>query len=346
MREISNAPLSSPASAGSSDSSAAPKWFGRAMTAGTKLVLGVGVVSLAGTYHLSTSDGSTITFGPVDLLGQPIEQLQAAPVLASDVDFDGDGLSDEQERVLGLKPFFADTDFDGYNDGEEIARQSDPFDESSIPTSEGISASLTAHGGETSLRLVIVMHEPSEDIGDSKVRIGALTDQGTVSVPIGRFIAIADILTSVGSNGSQITTIDIPIHAGFVHANEHVTFFLAAGNKHVPSYAAGAKVDVLSKDNVLMVLRPMASNGASMQGGGSIRQPIPPSSMPTIPTTWVQGAVCFQRSVTVGGSGAVVLKQIIEAECLQGFDSYCASDCSSTVGSTFRTIDPGVFIGG
>ncbi len=343
MRESTNSPLSQPAN-GIASSPSGPSWFGRAVTtihAGSKVVLGVGVVSLAGTHG-----SGMVTAKHLDLLGQPIEQLQAAPMLASIEDFDGDGLSDAQEEVLGLKPFFADTDFDGFDDGEEIARQSDPFDELSVPTSEGISASLTAHGGPSSLRLVIVMHEPAEDIGDSKVRIGALTAQGTVSVPISRFIAIADILNSTGTDGSKVTTIDIPIHAGFIHANQHVTFFLAAGNKSEPSFSAGAKVDVQSTDGILTLLRPTATSLASLQGGGSIRQPIPPASTPTIPMTWIPGAVCFQRSVTVGGTGAIVLKEIIEAECVQGFDSYCASDCSSSVGSTYRTIDPGVFIGG
>ena len=346
MREISNAPLNPPANAGAGRL-AAPNTVIRAVITGTTLVLGVGAVSLVGSLSGSDHIGPALLVGPVDALGQPIEQLEAAPMLVSDVDFDGDGLSDVQERVLGLSPFFADSDFDGFGDGEELARQSDPLDELSVPFSDGISATLTAHGGaENDLRLVIVMHEPADETGESKIRIGALTQDRAVSVPIERFIAFSDILTSTGTHGSRVTSIDMPIHAGFVHANEHVTFFLAAGNKGQPSFDAAAKIDVLSKDNILMLLRPLASNVASFQGGGSIRQPIPPGSAPSIPTAWVPGAICFQRSVTVGGSGAVVLKQIIEAECIQGFDSYCASDCSSSVGTTFRTIDPGVFIGG
>ena len=362
MREITNAPLS-PSMGASSRIASAPSWFDRAsavMTSRTVLVralaLGVGAISLTGIYQAIGPAGTSVLAlagGPVDLLGQPIEQLRAAPLVDSgsdsgaDYDYDGDGLSDAQELVLGLMPFSADTDSDGYDDGEEIARQSDPFDEFSIPTSDGISASVTARGGETeNLRLVIVIHEPAGQIGHAKLRFGALTPRSAVSVPIERFMAIADVLTSVGTDGSRVTTVDIPIQSGFVRASEHVTFFMAAGSQSQASFSAGAKIDVLSQDGILMLLRPSASSGASLQRGRSIRQPIPPREGPGIPDTWVRGAICVQSATTVGGSGAVVLKQIIEAECVQGFDSQCSSGCAGSVGTTYRTIDPAVFIGG
>ncbi len=126
-------------------------------------------------------------------------------------------------------------------------------------------------------------------------------------------------------------------------------FFLAAGNQLDPSFGSAAKVDVVSDQGVLVLMRPHAVNqSTSLQGGrgGSIRQPIPQSGGPIIPPTWVAGAVCYQRSAVVGSSGPVVLRQIVEADCLQGWDSYCASDCGSTVGTTFETIDPAVLIGG
>ena len=166
---------------------------GSAMT-GTALVAGLALVSSLG--------------GPVDLddlAGNPIGQLRAGTGGLAENDFDGDGLSDAQEEVLGLTPYFFDSDFDGFGDGEEIARQSDPFDEDSIPSSQGISASLTANGGSaTNLRLVIVVHEPAGAMGQSKIRIGALTNDRSVAVPIERFIGIADILTSPGSDLSLI----------------------------------------------------------------------------------------------------------------------------------------------
>lgn len=281
-----------------------------------------------------------------DLAGEPIESLRAAPLPNPGADFDGDGLPDSQEVVLGLMPFSADTDGDGYGDGEELARQTDPLDDQSIPMSDSISCTLTARGGDNSLRLVIGIHEPAGEIGQSKLRIGALTSQGAVSVPLGRFLGLADIYTSHGTNGSRVTVIDLPIQARFIHVNQHVTFFLAAGNLSNSVYDAAAKVDIQSVDGTLMLLRPLQASVLSIQGGGSIRQPIPESQSPSAPSAWIPGAICFQRSSTVGSNGAIVLKEVVEANCLQGWDSFCSSDCSGSVGSTYETIDPVALIGG
>lgn len=281
---------------------------------------------------------------PLDLTGEPIKSLSAAP--NPSLDYDGDGIPDDQELVLNLMPFFADSDGDGYGDGEELARQTNPLDDLSIPFSEDISCSLTARGEGDMLRLVIGIHEPMGEIGLSKVRIGALTSSGAVSVPLERFIGLADIYESVGTAGSRVTMIDLPLSAGLVHANGHVTFFLAAGNSTEVTYDAAAKVDVQSVDGVLVLMRPVAANLQSAQFGGSIRQPIPSTTSPTLPLTWIPGSVCFQRAVTVGGNGAVVLKEVVEADCLPGWDTFCASDCSISVGSTYETIDPVALIGG
>jgi hypothetical protein len=49
------------------------------------------------------------------------------------IDSDGDGLSDEQERIIGTDPLNPDTDGDGYPDGLEVALGSNPLDPKSIP---------------------------------------------------------------------------------------------------------------------------------------------------------------------------------------------------------------------
>lgn len=45
---------------------------------------------------------------------------------AADADFDGDGLTNQQEAELGTDPFSADTDGDGISDADEVALASDP----------------------------------------------------------------------------------------------------------------------------------------------------------------------------------------------------------------------------
>ncbi len=52
-----------------------------------------------------------------------------------DLDQDGDGLLSEQERTLGTDPNRADTDGDGFRDGDELAHDppTDPLDGSDHP---------------------------------------------------------------------------------------------------------------------------------------------------------------------------------------------------------------------
>ena len=301
-------------------------------------VFGLGAAALA----LSVSDASV---GPTDDLGRPVAELSAG---VGGPDFDQDGLTDAQELVLGTFPFVADSDEDGFGDGEEIARQSDPQDFNSVPMAGGVSANITARGEGSSLQLVMLVYEPAEELGDSFLRLGALRGGQVVSVPLARFAALTTYSTVPASAGGQLVTAELPVHPAFIQGTDQVTFFVAAGNQSTLAYTAAAKVDVSSVDNVLLLQRVSAAQAQlqASQGGGSVRQPIPGSASPGIPNTWVPGSICFQRSSVVGGNGAVMLHEVIEADCLQGWDTFCVSTCSASLGSTYETIDPVALIGG
>jgi hypothetical protein len=57
--------------------------------------------------------------------------VQTAPVILI-IDSDGDGLPDDIERRLGTNPQEADTDGDGYNDGEEVQKNFNPTGEGQL----------------------------------------------------------------------------------------------------------------------------------------------------------------------------------------------------------------------
>lgn len=282
---------------------------------------------------------------PVDETGAPVVELHAG---VGSADFDADGLSDEQELLLGTFPFVADSDEDGFADGEEVARQSDPRDLFSVPQSNEISANITARGEGSVLQLVMLIYEPSESLGDSFMRLGALRGGQAITVPMARFASLVTYNTVPASAGGQVTAVELPVHPSFVEAADQVTFFIAAGNSVTQSYTAAAKVDISSVEGILLMQRISAAQAQAQaaQGGGSVRQPIPGSAAPSIPSSWVPGSICFQRSAVVGGNGPVMLHQIVEADCLQGWDTFCVSDCSSALGSTYETIDPIALIGG
>ncbi|MEM6674048.1 MAG: thrombospondin type 3 repeat-containing protein [Planctomycetota bacterium] len=284
--------------------------------------------------------------GPADEEGAPIRSLQATASML--VDHDGDGLTDAQEFVLGTYPYYWDSDDDGYTDSEEIARHSDPLDFVSVPQSSGVSVGLTAHGTDGYLKVVMCVYEPSNMHGESLVRFGALRDGRVVTVPMARIFGFADVFESSAMEGARVITTEIPINPAFVTSVGRATFFAAAADQATLTYQAASKVDVTSSDGVLLLQRASNAQGLAQSGlgGGSIRQPIPIEPGSSTPVTWTAGAVCFQRSTVVGGNGAVMLHEVVEADCLGGWDSYCPSDCSGEVGTTFETVDPAALLGG
>ena len=81
-----------------------------------KIVLlgAIGVITLALV-------GWTV-FSNFDKLGNS----QSAFVFDSDIDSDGDGLTDQEEFALGTNPYKMDTDGDGFTDKEEVDKGFDP----------------------------------------------------------------------------------------------------------------------------------------------------------------------------------------------------------------------------
>jgi hypothetical protein len=63
----------------------------------------------------------------------------------SNVDSDGDGLTDAEEEELGTDPDVADTDGDGWDDGEEVAGNTDPTRRQDHPYTGGWAIGACRH---------------------------------------------------------------------------------------------------------------------------------------------------------------------------------------------------------
>jgi len=281
---------------------------------------------------------------------QPGTALQAQEYdLVVDGDVDGDGLSDTQEQVLETFAHVADTDGDGYSDTEELARHSDPLVANSVPQTTQPSAGLTARGEDGFLRLVMCVHEPAQQRGDALIRLGVAAGGNVYPVPIDRLALSGTMTFADGSAGSSITCLDVPIDPAFVHAHGFVSFFVASGSRSGQVLESAGKIDVFSDGQTLYLqstTSPTLSRQQTGQGGATIRRPIPVVVGPPPESNWVAGSVCFQRSQVVGVNGARLLHQIVEADCVDGWDTFCSGDCSSAVGDTYETIDPWALIGG
>ncbi|MDP3836511.1 MAG: hypothetical protein Q8Q67_00125 [bacterium] len=64
---------------------------------------------------------------PFQVVEAPTSSLEDFQIALSDVDTDGDGLTDYEEiNLYGTSPYLADSDSDGISDREEIERGADP----------------------------------------------------------------------------------------------------------------------------------------------------------------------------------------------------------------------------
>lgn len=275
-------------------------------------------------------------------------QAQEMALLVSD-DTDQDGLLDTQEQVLGTLPYSIDSDGDGYSDTEELARNSDPLWSRSVPQTVSSSAGLTARGEGGFLRLVMCVHEPEQQEGDALIRLGVSAGGQVLPVPIDRLALLGQVTFADGSSGSSLTCIDVPIDPAFVHAHGFVSFFVASGSKATQVLESAGKIDIFSDGYTLYLQTTTSAVQARRQvgqGGATIRRPIPVVVGPPPESNWVAGAVCFQRSEVIGVNGPRLLHRIVEADCVQGWDTFCAGDCSAAVGDTYETVDPWSLIGG
>jgi len=284
-----------------------------------------------------------------------VPKLRPEPLLAQSAydrgDTDGDGIPDAQEWALGTSAFLRDSDNDGFSDAEEFARGTSPRDYFDAPgpgTCSELRVGMTARGESGNLVLHLVLYSGTGDFSTSVLRLGVLIGGRVVSVPLERLLPRTQIRDSAAAGTGLVRTLDISINPTTVHAIGAATFFIAIGSQGVVQYQSAAKVDVYSVDNTLLLRRDreVASTQQSPSPGGSLRQPIPAGGIGSIPLTWQAGNICYQRSNVTGVFGAKVVHEVVTADCLAGWDTFCPSDCSASVGGTFESIDPATLIGG
>ena len=78
----------------------------------------------------------------------------------SNVDTDGDGLTNTDEKNYGTNPILADTDGDGINDGVEVSQGSDPLNPNSTPTGPD---DPPTEGNWTDYRVTLTMRSKDND---------------------------------------------------------------------------------------------------------------------------------------------------------------------------------------
>lgn len=265
----------------------------------------------------------------------------------ANADTDRDGLPDRQEVVLGTSPILVDSDFDGYTDGEEFALQSDPLSFDSVPETSHLSVGMTARGEGGKLMVLTVINVPDGNLDDKIVRFGALIRGDLVNLSLERLEPLIIISKVQLPNGGLLYSMDLEVPADLVHNNGAVTLFVVVGKVGDGRFSSADTVDLSAKQGVLLLRRKASAAGPNAyKAMSTVNTPIPPDGEVGIPIDWEPGKICFQLSEVVGVVGNKIQYQIVHAECEEGWDTYCESECEASEGSTWETLDPGALIGG
>jgi hypothetical protein len=323
-----------------------PTWRATALPLALALAAGFGVSAWSsvgvGTDQDAGTDGASLKERGINLAPVTVRASGVNPL-----DSDQDGLTDAQEQVLGTSPFFADTDGDGFSDTEELARHSLPLDVKSVPLPATTDIAMTARGENGSLRAVVVAYLGNGNLASHSIDIGLVIGRRifllnpTSYLPSSLFSQVPG-----AANGSSLLVLDVAINSALVGIRGEMSIFATLDSGTQAAVLGAASADLLMRDGVILLkqssgtVRRMVALPGGGTGFGSVYNPIPPNGGGSIPSSWVPGEICYQASIVVGVAGGIITREVVGADCLDGYDASCRADCSSSVGEVFNTFDP------
>lgn len=291
-------------------------------------------------------------------------ELQAGEVaIPGQFDLDGDGIEDQAESILGTLDWLSDSDQDGYSDSEELARDSDPLDPAQVPQAVAPfipSAGLDASAHDGLVHLISTFYVETAYLDDYDIQVGAMLDGHLIFLAPRALSGQVTTKIMPGSDpGTSVVVVDTEVRPRLIYhygAVPFVTTLLESGE-----VVAAETVDLEVIEGTLMRRHTIPQLQASSPVGGSgfsadqatahgglspwsFYAPIVDDGVQN--STGTQGSVCVQKTQVVGAVGGAVTHEVVEADCQDGWDGFCSDTCSSTVGSTYVSVDPAVLIGG
>ncbi|MEZ5979901.1 MAG: thrombospondin type 3 repeat-containing protein [Planctomycetota bacterium] len=269
-------------------------------------------------------------------------------------DTDLDGLSDVFEDVLSTNAAAIDSDGDGFTDLEEIARQSDPRNELSIPVTSGKSIGQAAFVEGAQMRVLTLVYVPWAAVDWSKfdLHMGLQTPVGTIELGPEVYAPLSTLKFYPGSKpGSLVARLESTVPASIFEGIGSFALYatLAELPSTKPAYAAAtnfvevAGVFAAIERTDAAVLAPRALTPSSGSGPMlSIWPLVPPED---VPSAFIVGQICIQTTTEVGYVGAT-LEVLVDSSDCKSADSYCSPTCPFEIGTTKQIVDALALIGG
>jgi hypothetical protein len=269
--------------------------------------------------------------------------IGAVVPMTGDLDFDG--LPDQLENVLGTLVLRKDSDLDGWNDVEELARGSHPMRRGSVPEGSGISISMDAYRDGPYVHGVTAVYLPDGVVSDKSIEFVTAAGNELLTVPLnylsgGNPTKVLPARDGVG----RIIVLDPKVSADFVVGRNGLTLCGIVSDSGLRVAADSLTLTVIQNQIYEQTAKTPTGNPLEMVpsglGVGGIYRPL--INDPGEPSP---GEICAQTMVVVGVINGVVLQEVAEADCVSGWDAYCAPGCAQLVGTQVKTIDPAAVIG-
>ncbi|HTF88314.1 MAG TPA: hypothetical protein VK843_07885 [Planctomycetota bacterium] len=260
-------------------------------------------------------------------------------------DVDGDGLDDVLEAGQYSAADQVDTDVDGWNDAEELARGSLSTAFCSQPNHNSNSIGANAYMRSGKLHVAIAAYIRSGSLENVHVDVGLYSAHMMIQLTPMSYGQHATITTVPTKNPGElliVTDIIVPM-APLVRTGAMSIFSKMRVENTVCSAAVINLVMHGDIPTALITPAQMSPLAGELLGPGLLHRPLGG----TAPASWSSGEVCFQRLESVGTHGAVVTQEVSSAGCISGWDGYCdGGNCASSVGTTVDLVDPAGLIGG
>ena len=275
--------------------------------------------------------------------------LAAAVNGANSADSDGDGLVNVLESTLGTWSCHADTDGDGFSDLEEVARKSNPLNIHDFPTLSEPSVAMAAFQLGGQVHVATLVYAPDGNLHTKRLRFGARVGDHVLGVPLAAMRGGAPIQVRSGhAAGSRIAVLDPVVHSNTVLARRGMSLFATLAQQGAYLDADACNLASIQGALYQMISIPGPVPNSPPQNGpgiglGNAYRPIDPTNQNPSNIT---GEICAQTTTVVRVVGAVVTQEVIAADCVPGWDTFCSPGCVNTVGNTIRSIDPAALIGG
>ena len=276
------------------------------------------------------------------------EPVLHAAVSGRGGDLDADGLPDALEMRLGSSATEPDSDLDGIGDAEELARHSDPADNTWLPGPAGVAINLVPYVESGNTHLVTVMYALDGNLSTKPFSMGARIGDKLRTAPLVYFTKNATFSTHVGKvAGSAVLVIDSPVDQSLLERFPSISFYslISSNGKKVDAGVTDlALIDgvVVEYTHGSLISSSTGGSTGPSQATTSFYGPVDADSI----LEWAPGEICGQVTAVAATMGPVIVEEVVDAACEPGWDSYCDPGCAATVGDTLQRIDPVALING